>query len=168
MRCRGCDGEFEDQIGPTHEYILSAPGCWAAYGEVLAREYSDVRLMRLHRLTVDAYAAQHPGVETAAARRSVGLHLARLYLLLERGWAIERVNEAAGTIAGFKDKCEWLEPPSMLGTLTVQSVLGAEGVEAHEAAVMAWARSVWRAWAVHHATVKHWCAGLAGDQEGSG
>lgn len=53
MRCIGCQAEFAHIDGPTHEYMLSSPGCWAAYGEVLAREYSDNRLARLHRLTVD-------------------------------------------------------------------------------------------------------------------
>jgi len=50
--------------GPAHAYMLSSPGCWAAYGELLAREYSDSAYRRLHRLSVDAYALQHPGIDT--------------------------------------------------------------------------------------------------------
>lgn len=92
MRCIGCQAEFAQIDGPTHEYVLSSPGCWAAYGEVLAREYSDYRPTRLHRLTVDTYAVQHPGVNVPAARRSVGLHLSRLYLLLEAGWSTNGVR----------------------------------------------------------------------------
>src|ERR1700688_1721358 len=69
MRCIGCQAEFARIDGPTHEYVLSSPGCWAAYGEVLAREYRDYRLARLHRLTVDTYAVQHPGVNVPAARK---------------------------------------------------------------------------------------------------
>jgi len=110
MRCVGCQAEFGEIDGPTHEYMLSSPDCWAAYGEVLAREYSDYRLTRLHRLTVDTYAVQHPGVNVPAARRSVGLHLSRLYLLLEAGWWTERANNAMPAITEFKDRCDWLEP----------------------------------------------------------
>jgi hypothetical protein len=160
MRCIGCHAEFTQIDGPTHEYMLSSPGCWAAYGEVLAREYSDYGLTRLHRLTVDTYAVQHPGVNVPAARRSVGLHLSRLYLLLEAGWSIERANNAMPAITKFKDRCDWLEPPSMTGTSSVLEVLQSASSEEHEKRVRAWAESVWKAWAVHHATVRKWCAGL--------
>jgi hypothetical protein len=125
MRCVGCQAEFGEIDGPTHEYMLSSPGCWAAYGEVLEREYSDYRLTRLHRLRVDTYAVQHPGVNVPAARRSVGLHLSRLYLLLEGGWSMERANNAMLAITKFQDRCEWFEPPTMLGTLSVLEVLQA-------------------------------------------
>ena len=138
--------------------LRGMPGCWAAYGEVLAREYSDYRLTRLHRLTVDTYAVQHPGVNVPAARRSVGLHLSRLYLLLEAGWSTERANNAMPAITEFKDRCDWLEPPLMTGTLNVLEVLQAASGEEHEMRVRAWAESVWKAWAVHHATVRKWCA----------
>ena len=30
----------------------SSPACWAAYGEVLAREYSDPAYFQVHRLSV--------------------------------------------------------------------------------------------------------------------
>ncbi|HEY0797091.1 MAG TPA: DUF5946 family protein [Acidisarcina sp.] len=155
MICPGCQASFEDTEGPIHPYMLSAPACWATYGRILATEYTDYRLMRQHRLTVDTYAVQHPGINTRAARRSVGVHLSRLYLLLERGWPIERANEAALAINRFKDQCEWLVPPSMLGTLSVIDVAGAPArdsaslndaaIEDHEARVKDWAASVWSA-----------------------
>ena len=162
MLCPGCLGEFEAAEGPVHAYILSAPGCWAAYGEVLAREYSESRLMRLHRLTVDAYAVQHPGMNGPQARRSVGIHLSRIYLYLERGWAMERVNAAMPAISAAKDRREWLEPPSMLGTINVLAFSKMVTVAEHEALLEAWAGSVWKAWTPHHATVVQWCAELQG------
>jgi uncharacterized protein DUF5946 len=160
MLCVGCQAEFPDLDGPTHEYMLSAPACWAVYSEILAREYGYFRLARLHRLAVDAYAAQHPGVNVPAARRSVGVHLSRLYLYLELGWSMDRVNNAMPAIIAFKDKCEWLEPPSMVGTLSVLDVSQADSTEKHERCVMSWAESVWKAWMPRHYTVRKWCAGL--------
>ncbi|SNS82108.1 hypothetical protein SAMN05421770_102451 [Granulicella rosea] len=160
MVCSGCHADLPETTGPTHEYMLSSPACWAVFGELLAREYSNPSLMRLHRLTVDAYAVQHPGVDVPPARRSVGVHLSRLYLLLERGWPVERANDAMLVINRFKDRCEWLAPPSMAGTLTVQDVMGATSQDEHEERVMAWARSVWSAWGIHHETVRRWCASL--------
>jgi Family of unknown function (DUF5946) len=90
-RC-ACGAEFEAITGSTHPDMLSVPGCWKMYGEILAREYQDSRYMKSHRLTVDTYAAQHPGVDTAQARNSVGIHLTRLCLILDFGWPIEHEN----------------------------------------------------------------------------
>lgn len=73
--CFSCGALVPKTEGPTHDYMLSLPGCWAVYGEVLAREYERPSYMVNHRLTVDAYAVQHPGEPTRAATRSVWLHL---------------------------------------------------------------------------------------------
>jgi hypothetical protein len=140
--------------------MLSSPGCWAAYNELLAKEYSDYTRMHLHRLTVDVYAVQHPGVNVPAAKRSVALHLSRLCLLFEGGWPIEKANDAMRVISAKKDLREWLEPPSMLGTLSVLDVLGAVSIEEHNQRVERWAKSVWNAWKEHHGTVKTWCGEL--------
>ena len=35
-------------------------GCLKLFEEILAREFSDYRYGRIHRLTVDAYSLQHP------------------------------------------------------------------------------------------------------------
>lgn len=162
-RCCGCGELFpepppSDTAAPTHPYILSSPGCWQAYGELLAREYQDPRYMRVHRLTVDTYAVQHPGVDTPQARNSVGIHLSRLLLLFERAWPIERANAAMLTITAKKHAYPWLTPPPSLGLLTVRHPLAATTPEEHAQRVEEWARSVWTAWAEHHATVRAWCS----------
>ena len=165
MQCLGCLGIFPDTStdpdlsGPTHPYILSAPACWAVYGEVLAREYSNPPLMRLHKLTVDTYAVQHPGIDVPPARRSVAIHLSRLYHLLERGWPLDRVDAAMPKVLAQKDQLPWLTPPSMQGALTVQS-LAAASPSGHEAALLAWAQSVWTAWTPHHPAIRRYCAAL--------
>jgi len=61
VRCFGCGGLFPDVSGPTHRYMEATPGCWAAYGEVLARQYVDAGYATAGQMTVDAYAVQHPG-----------------------------------------------------------------------------------------------------------
>ncbi|MFC1547249.1 hypothetical protein ACFL5M_01855 [Candidatus Neomarinimicrobiota bacterium] len=35
-----CGAMVPDIEGPLYEYMTSSPGCWAVFGEVLAREYS--------------------------------------------------------------------------------------------------------------------------------
>lgn len=126
MRCCGCGADYPDISGPTHAYMLSSPGCWEAYGRVLAREYENPEYSRLHRLTVDAYAVQHPGVDGPQARNSVGIHLSRLCLMFDRGWRIERANDAMLAISAKKQHYPWLTPPGDRGTVTVRHVLAAE------------------------------------------
>ena len=86
-RCFACGGGFAPADGGAHPYMRSSPGCWAAYGALLAREHQDQALFgAAHRLTVDADALQRPG-DTAdlGARQSVWVHYAALHLaLIER------------------------------------------------------------------------------------
>jgi hypothetical protein len=158
-RCKWCRGAFPDAPGPVHEYLESTPGCWAAFGRVLAREYSDRRYSAVHRLTVDAYAVQHPGVPSGQSIQSVGVHLVRLCLFLERGLAPERANDAMLAAARRKARFHWLEPPADLGPLSVADVEAAEGIEAHGAIVKRWASQLWGLWSAHHATVRSWADG---------
>lgn len=154
--CIGCGGLFPDIDGPTHRYMESSPGCWAAYGDVLVREYGNPDLFDIHRLTVDAYAVQHPGNPSPQSIKSVGYHLLRLYLLLECGLDMELANETMIAISKTKDQFFWLTPPDSLGTVTVADVTKVVSVSRHKQLVRSWATSVWLAWSPHHPTVRSW------------
>lgn len=155
-RCMWCKGAFPDGDGPVHKYMESTPGCWAAFGRVLAREYEDQRLFPVHRLTVDAYAVQHPGVPSRQSIQSVGVHLVRLCLFLEHRLAPERANEAMLAAASHKSRYQWLEPPESLGLLTVADIEAASSVEEHLCTVRNWAAQMWQVWSPHHSTVRAW------------
>ena len=159
-QCPGCGGLFPNVEGPIHEYMLSSPGCWAAYGHVLAREYASDALADVHRLSVDAYAAQHPGVPSPQSMKSVGVHLIRLCLTIERGFDVRASNRIMVAVSKVKGDFWWLDPPDSLGQMTVAEVVSAKGDDAHRAAVVRWARSVWEAWALHHDTVQEWASRL--------
>ncbi len=159
--CPDCRAEFPDGPGPVHPYLGASPGCWKAYGEVLAKEYSDIRYGRVHRLTVDAYAAQHPGREERRASQSVTLHLVALHLTLEAHASHEAARAALAALATPAAKRRgfaWLRPPSSLGTLTVEHVRAAVDAADHCRRVEQWAACVWAAWAPHHPRIR----GLAG------
>lgn len=156
LQCMWCKGQFPDTNGPTHEYMESTPGCWAAFGRVLAREYEDQRFFGVHRLTVDAYAVQHPGVPSRQSIQSVGVHLVRLCLFLEHQLTPEKANAAMLLAAKHKAQYHWLEPPASLGALTIADIDAAENFEAHQSAVRAWARQMWEVWSPHHADVRAW------------
>ena len=158
--CVGCGAVVPDSDGPAHRYLGASPGCWRLYGEVLGREYVDYeRFAPVHRLTVDAYAAQHPGTPSPKAIGSVGVHLVRLHLQLERGLPHDRANAAMLEISSrLKEDFVWLDPPASLGNVTVLDVLDAPDPDEHMARVRGWAASVWEAWAPHHETVRLWAA----------
>jgi Family of unknown function (DUF5946) len=156
LQCMWCKGMFPDEEGPTHDYMESTPGCWAAFGRVLVREYEDQRYFGVHRLTVDAYAVQHPGLPSRQSIQSVGVHLVRLCLFLERGLTPDKANDAMLLAAKHKAQYHWLHPPTSLGALTVANVEAAVGLEEHMSAVRNWASQMWDVWSPHHAIVRSW------------
>jgi Family of unknown function (DUF5946) len=156
MKCFSCGGEFEHIEGPVHRYMASSPGCWAAFGEVLAREYSDVTYYAVHRMSVDAYAAQHPGVPSKQTIGSVGVHLIRLCMVFEQGLTPEKANDTMLKASKVKSSFTCLEPPQVLGAITVQDVLGAANAKEHKTLVREWAKGAWQAWSSHHQQVRMW------------
>jgi len=81
--CPGCGLLLPAADGPTHSYIGASAACWALYGQVLAIEAGTYRQPAWHRLTVDAYAVQHPGIPERRSIQSVCVHLISLCLMLE-------------------------------------------------------------------------------------
>jgi hypothetical protein len=161
--CIGCGAVLPEIDGPTHRYLEASPACWAAYSEVLAREFADPALFqRVHRLTVDTYAVQHPGRPSPQSIQSVAVHLMSLCTLIEGGsataWATKVIREAVRGKGNFA----WLEPPQPRGRLTLVEVWRTKGAAEHEGMVREWAISAWTAWAPHHDTVRRWCSSVAG------
>ena len=155
-KCFSCGGLYPDTDGPTHRYMTSTPGCWAVYGEVLAREYSDAKLMAIHRLSVDAYAVQHPGGTDRQSIQSVGVHLIRLCLFLEFGLRAENANAAMLAAGKNKQDFTFLQPPKDLGAMTAADIAKASTTEEHRQLVEKWAVTTWQAWQEHHATIRSW------------
>jgi CTP:molybdopterin cytidylyltransferase MocA len=157
--CPGCGARYAPHpTDETHAYIGASPACWAAFGELLAREFQDRAYGRLHRHTVDVYAVQHPGQDARRERQSVAIHLIGLCHWLEHGLDASRV--IAATQAMLKvDRPEWpwLEPPIEY-EVTVRDVLTAESGSEHERLVRAWAERTWEAWVAHHDLVRRWAA----------
>lgn len=154
--CIGCGAIVSRADGPTHRYIGASPGCWALYGEVLAREYSDSRYGQVHQLTVDTYAVQHPGTPSPQSIQSVTLHLVGLYLVFGRGHALDQVAPAIQRLTAHKGDFIWLEPPPSQGSLTVCHVHAAQRPDEHAARVRQWGESVWTAWAIHHGAARRY------------
>ncbi|HAJ75028.1 MAG TPA: hypothetical protein DCM64_01090 [Gammaproteobacteria bacterium] len=156
--CPSCGAATAISDGPVHKYLESSPGCWAAFGEVLAREYSDYRYARNHQMTVDAYALQHPGKPSSQTIQSAAVHLASLCKIIENDYSNNDATEFLQKFASHKAQFFWLEPPSKPGEITVVEVLAGTDAKSHLAMVKRWALSTWEAWQQHHDQVKAWLA----------
>jgi hypothetical protein len=156
VACPGCGVVLPEIDDPVHGYMESSPACWRAFGEVLAREYGEPGLHAVHRVSVDSYAVQHPGGDSRQAIQSVGVHLARLCLFLERGLSPAQANAAMLRIGSTKSSMFKLERPDSLGAITVVDVLAAGDGERHAEMARRWARSAWEAWSDHHEIVRRW------------
>ncbi len=155
--CPGCGIVLPHCDLPTHAYIGASPSCWALFGEVLAKEYQDARYFKVHQLTVDAYAVQHPGTPSRRSIQSVGVHLAALYLMFVRG-VTDHDQIIAHRKRLSKSALFWLEPPSQPYGLTLLDVRSASTPDEHCTGIEKWARSIWGHWDMHHETVAAWAA----------
>jgi hypothetical protein len=128
--------------GPTHAYIGGNAGCWATWGELQARAYADPGLAAVMPLAVDAYAAQHPGVEGRRSAQSVWVHLVSLCAILERGSSPADGIRHKQDLLRHDPVFSWLLPPSDPGVVTVLDVAGSAGGPPTAATVRRWAASV--------------------------
>lgn len=143
--CSSCGGTFTACDGPIHDYMTSSPGCWAAYGEVLAREYENLALFAaVHRQTVDAYALQHPGdLSDRRAAQSVWVHYMALFLTMDKGWAANKIMPVMKTLVKAPVP---VIPLRQRGEGLTHSYVLEATVEHHVHRVQAWAESAYKEW----------------------
>ena len=137
--------------------MLSAPGCWALYGSILASSTAwaaggDVTGAQR---VVDAYAVQHATNSDRRNRQSVARHLMSLCASIEHGVSGAHLRRLIG---------DWthrdyplLVPRPTAFAVTVRDVADA-GVRSRPAIVDDWAASAWATWSAHHDTVRAWLA----------
>jgi hypothetical protein len=124
------------------------PGCLRLFEDILAREFSDYRYGRIHRLTVDAYSLQHPE-EYMLSGKSFAAHLTGMCAALEYEETLA-INQAVQKWLGTNPKIEKpAQIPEQRGNLTVAYIHGAADAEEHISRVREWAEDVWEAWAKH-------------------
>ncbi len=162
-KCPGCGALLPEINGPTHRYMEGSSACFDLFGKVLAAEYSDALLFRVHRLTVDTYAVQHPGSGQSRQQiQSVGLHLARLYIQMASERSPEETNDVMLGFAIQKASLEWLTPPAKF-RVTVADVAPFAGGARHAETVRTWADATWEDWSEHHGYIRDWVATHAPD-----
>ncbi len=158
--CPGCGASFPVVTGPSHPYMESSAACWAAYGEVLARQYTDPAYASVLQLTVDAYAAQHPGRPSPQSIQSVARHLISLCLTIEHGASPAEVVAVMQRAEKLKPNLTWLTPPWPRGEITVANLLVISDTARYLQVAREWPRQVWESWSVHHPTIHDWVGKL--------
>jgi hypothetical protein len=151
--CPGCGLRMPVSDRTIYEgYYNASPECWGVYTEVLGAEFGNAVLFgQVHQLTVDAYAAQHPG--GIHPDKSVAVHLTGLHLVLDRGVAPTSVARQLQSLALTIREWPHFTPPADRGRLTVCDVALSDDADGHIKSVREWAGLVWRAWGQHHGAV---------------
>ena len=159
--CPHCNSESAAGVEAGLNGKAWTGSCRADYQALLKRERADLRYMRAHALSVDAYAVQHPGEQSDASASRVGMHLVSLYaqLMLDASHRdLKQIRRQAAETIEFR----WLPPPGMPAQFGVQYALKADSPEMHGARVHAWALSVWRAWYPHSDQIMSWTRRILG------
>lgn len=128
--------------------------CKQMFDEVLAKEFSDYRYGRVHRLTVDAYSLQHPQTYMKSAK-SFAAHLTGMCCAME----YENDPNLLGLLQKWLNGRKQLSKPETLtsfGDLTIAYVMKAKDGREHVQLVKEWAEDVWNAYRVYHGLAKEW------------
>jgi hypothetical protein len=124
------------------------------FDEVLAKEFSDYRYGRVHRLTVDTYSLQHPETYMKSAK-SFAAHLTGMCCAMEYGNDPDLLRLLQQWLNGPRD----LSQPEILtrfGALTIAHVMKAKDGPEHIRLVKEWAKETWSAYGVYHGLAKEW------------
>lgn len=146
--CFACGALVPDMIGPTHPYMLSAPGCWHLHGILSSAQY------RRSQLSVDGYAVQHPGDPGRRANQSVCVHLQNLCRVLELGGSVDDRPSFLRTLT--HRAYPWLSPPPPAYPITIVDLVGAREASTYVTTERRFAEASWAAWSMHHETIRQW------------
>ena len=131
--CPGCKASLEPIDAPTHRYIGASPACWQMYTTLAAGGYAIIGGDQYGSLLVDAYAAQHPGVESPQARQSVAVHLLTLWAILRAGADVEKaidIRVRAVSVGKRTGGFDWLRPAPESYPLTVAGLTSSTPINA--------------------------------------
>ncbi len=157
VRCLGCGAEVPEIVGPTHAYMLSAPGCWEQYCSLedwkagLAGSEGITTVQHL----VDIYAAQHASNLDRRNRQSVAVHLMSLCAGLEQGVSGKQRRSRFGI--WVRREYPALEPSPAGFAITAPDIASA-AESTRPSMIDRMAALTWSAWVLHHVTVRAWLA----------
>jgi hypothetical protein len=154
VTCNGCRSQFYQEVESNenpHPYIGASHACWFLYSQILAKEFENQDYFAIHRVTVDAYAAQHIGDQTdRRARQSANLHLIALWLFFEEKKSVTTILEFLKKATAIKRDWPVINAVKQPSWITVQDVALAQTAEQHVLVVTQWGKSVLAAYTDQH------------------
>jgi hypothetical protein len=155
VACPSCGARVDEVEWPTHPYLVSSPGCWAAFGALQARELQEWGYPPAHGVAVDAYAASHGGDGSERRdRQSVLIHLAALAAVLEDGADTAARMELLERLTTPKRDFPQLTRPPGFPALDLLHAAAARDLADYDLRVREWAQAVWEFWSPAHPTVR--------------
>ena len=145
--------------------LNSKQECKELFETILAKEFSDYRYGKIHRLTVDSYCLQHPDVYMVSAK-SFAAHLVGMCCAMEYSGDTDLLRDLQKWLNGKNQ----LEKPATLkefGNLTILHPAAATDAIEHSKLVKEWAENVWKSYAVYHDLAKGWVEKARKLQSGS-
>ena len=156
VSCRECGAQVPDIAGPTHDYVPSAPGCWAAFGQVQADALTRFGSPRRHGTVVDCYMAQHPGDGyERRSRQSPIVHLLALSLLIEHGIDGRGAFVRMARLLELRPNFQPLAPRTDRGRLTILDMRNCADAEDYAGRAETWACEIWRRWVYEQDTIRN-------------
>lgn len=143
--CHGCGWKVEG----------GAFRCRSRFETILARDFSDVRYFRTHRLLVDTYCLQHPD-EFCASAKSLAAHLVGLCWILELG---AKPSIGPEKLHRWLDGDRHLEKtaiPRERGRLTIGDLPQEDDPVLWGKAVWRWAEETWSSYHTLHTVAREW------------
>ncbi len=123
---------------------------------ILAKDYSDFRYAKVHRLTVDAYCLQHPDIYMISPK-SFAAYLTGMCCAMAYG-NDPYLRRILQQWLNGKKQLEKPPLPPHFSSLTISHVTNAQDGAEHAKLVNEWAAEVWKAYAVYHDLAKNWIA----------
>lgn len=146
-RCENCGACVANIDGPTHLYMISAPGCWAGFGELQASEMARFGYPPAHGIVVDAYAASHGGDGSQRRdRQSVFIHLMAICAVTERGMSTPARMALLHRVTADQPDFPRLERPAHHPAQAFTDLLDADNLDAYDRLARRWAAAVWTFW----------------------
>jgi hypothetical protein len=124
-------------------------GCLKIFEEIIAREFSDYRFGKIHRLTVDVYSLQHPD-KYMRSGKSFAAHLTGMCTALEHENAPVLNQMVQKWLSTNPNITKPVQLPEQRGSLNIAYIYSASDAGEHIKRVREWAQVVWGAWSEHH------------------
>ena len=153
-RCFGCGAPVGNSGPCVHPYLGASVECWELFGLLQTLEMERYGYPEVHRLVVDAYAAQHPGPGVERRdRQSVFVHLASIHLVLEEGRTSADASELLRRLTQGRPEFPQLQRAHP-GLLDLRHAWDAADLADYEKRVREWADAVWTSYEPSHDIIR--------------